>query len=70
MLQRWLEAAADLRRACSMDFDETTDALRREVDEKAHAIEAKAREAELAKAQAEEREKEQRAQAYRERVKR
>ena len=63
LLQKWLEAAADLRRACSIDFDEETDRLRKEVDEKAHEIENRIRAAEIAKQQEEER-----AKAYRDRV--
>lgn len=68
MMEKWLEAAADLRRACAIDFDEETDKLRKEVDEKAHEIESRIRAAEIAKQEAEERAKEERAKAYRERV--
>ena len=68
MLGKWLEAAADLRRACQLDFDETTDELRKEVDKKAHKIEEQQRQAQRDKASAEERAKEERARAYRERV--
>lgn len=68
MLGKWLQAAKDLRHACQLDFDESTDALRREVDEKAHRIEEQQRQNERAKAAAEERAKEERARAYRERV--
>lgn len=68
MLGMWLEAANDLRRACQFDFDESTDALRREVDEKAHKIEEQHRQNERMKAAEEERAKEERARAYRERV--
>lgn len=70
MLHKWLEAANDLRRACSIDFDEETDKLRKEVDEKAHKIESRIRAAEIAKQEQEERAKEERAKAYRDRVKR
>ena len=68
LLQKWLEAASDLRRACSIDFDEETDRLRKEVDEKAHEIESRIRAAEIAKQEEEERAKEERARAYRDRV--
>lgn len=68
MIGRWLEAARDLRHACQLDFDEDTDALRREVDEKAHKIEENQRQAQREQAAAEERAKEERAKAYRERV--
>ena len=68
MVEKWLEAAADLRRACVIDYDETTDMLRKEVDVKAHEIEDQQRRAEHEKREAEEKEKERRAQAYRERV--
>ena len=46
MIGKWLEAAKDLRYACQIDYDEETNALRKEVDEKAHKIEEKQREAE------------------------
>ena len=68
MIGKWLEAAKDLRCACQIDYDEETNALRKEVDEKAHKIEEKQREAERAKSQQEEREKENRTKAYYERV--
>ena len=68
MMKKWMEAAVDLRRACVIDYDETTDTLRKEVDVKAHEIEDQQRRADQAKREAEEKEKERRAQAYRERV--
>ena len=68
MLNKWMEAAQDLRRACGIDYDEETDALRKEVDLKAHAIEEEQRKLEQQKREEEERAKEERQRAYRERV--